>query len=62
MKNLHKLSFIFAIILASCSTEKQNEETKEFSFQSETFADLKILKYQIPGFDKLNLKLFKKLC
>jgi len=56
MKNLQKLSFIFAIILASCSTEKQNEETKEFSFQSETFADLKILKYQIPGFDKLNLK------
>ncbi|MEJ6712202.1 MAG: dihydrofolate reductase [Flavobacteriales bacterium] len=56
MKNLQKLSFIFAIILASCSTEKQNEETKEFSFLSETFADLKILKYQIPGFDKLNLK------
>ena len=56
MKNLQKLGFIFAIILASCSTEKQNEETKEFSFQSETFADLKILKYQIPGFDKLNLK------
>lgn len=56
MKNLQKLSFIFAIILASCATEKQNEETKEFSFQSETFADLKILKYQIPGFDKLTLK------
>jgi len=48
MKNLHKLSFIFAIILASCSTEKQNEETKEFSFQSETFADFENIKISNP--------------
>ena len=31
-------------------------ESKEFVWNPENFADIKIIRYQIPGFDKLNLK------
>ena len=54
MKKIFNLSFSLAILLASCTqTEKVNED---FSFQTETFADLKIIRYQVPGFEKLSLQ------
>ena len=36
--------------------ETQKVESEDFEFLSEQFADLKILRYQIPGFDQLNLQ------
>ena len=45
------LFFIFSLL--SCT--KIAENGNKFSYFSEQFADLKILRYQIPGFDKLTL-------
>jgi len=54
---------IICIILASFSltfaenTEKNKmKEDKNFKYQTEQFADLAILRYQVPGFEKLSLK------
>lgn len=56
MKKILNLSFAAAILLASC-TQKVEVEVKEyFQFQVETFADLKLIRYQVPGFDKLSLQ------
>lgn len=43
--------------LISCSDNagKKSSETDDFSFLSEQFADLKILRYQVPDFDSLSL-------
>ncbi|WP_109829983.1 dipeptidyl-peptidase 3 family protein [Reichenbachiella versicolor] len=50
---------VFAILVACNNTEENNtattENLEEFQFLSETFADLKILRYQIPDFKKLTL-------
>ena len=55
--------FLMASLLFSCqksekieTTQVQNETAKDFEYLSEQFADLKILRYQIPGFDQLSLK------
>ena len=48
LKYIFLITFIFSI---SCSI---NDKT-EFNFFSEQFADIKILRYQVPGFDELNL-------
>ena len=47
------LLFVF-IFFISCSSPI--EEKSDFNFFSEQFADLKILRYQVPGFDELNLE------
>ncbi len=52
MKNLLLLNFLLVFSLFSCNT---NETTEEFDFFSEQFADVKVLRYQIPGFDELTL-------
>ena len=36
-------------------TENVMENTKEFKYLLEQFADLKIMRYQVPGFDELSL-------
>ncbi|MFB6306562.1 MAG: dihydrofolate reductase [Flavobacteriales bacterium] len=58
----------FAILLQSCSgnkkDEKKNESSKkekqeksdDFQYKVEKFADIKILRYKIPDFDKLDLQ------
>lgn len=60
-----KSTIIFAIIminmlLQSCSTgqkhEQQTAQVDTFTYFVEQFADLKILRYQVPGFDTLSLK------
>jgi len=48
-------------VLFSCSNNtKENKNNKEaqaaFKYEVEQFADVKILRYQIPGFDELSLK------
>ena len=47
------LLFVF-IFFISCSSPIK--EKSDFNFFSEQFADLKILRYQVPGFDELNLE------
>jgi dipeptidyl-peptidase-3 len=60
-----KLKYIAYLLLAvilfpSCGNQqpkpKQENKKSTFKYQAEQFADLKILRYQIPGFDKLSLK------
>ncbi|MFQ3182418.1 MAG: dipeptidyl-peptidase-3 [Polaribacter sp.] len=48
-------SFAITILFASCAIEKE-EEVKEFEHFVEQFADIKILRYDIPGFQELTLK------
>ena len=37
------------------TANQQNAQTDTFQYVSEQFADLRILRYQVPGFDKLTL-------
>jgi dipeptidyl-peptidase-3 len=54
--------FFFGLIscfmLLSCNSTDRSKENKEenFSFVLEQFADLRVLRYQVPGFDSLSLK------
>lgn len=57
MKKLF-LFFVFTAIIFACSLpqEKATETiNEEFQYMTEQFADLKILRYKIPGFDQLSL-------
>ncbi|MEO2085099.1 MAG: dihydrofolate reductase [Marinoscillum sp.] len=51
-KILILLFFIFSLL--SCTNLSENKNENKFSYFSEQFADLKILRYQIPGFDELS--------
>lgn len=58
---LHNTLFIMAITLFySCNEQVAEKEKKEvadeFVWQTEQFADIKIIRYQIPGFEKLSLQ------
>ncbi|WP_405575927.1 dipeptidyl-peptidase 3 family protein [Winogradskyella sp. Asnod2-B02-A] len=62
IKSLFKVC-LFALLIVSCKndTKEQPIETVEvvetdFSFNVEEFADIKVLRYQIPGWDNLTLK------
>lgn len=60
-----KLSIIMIIpiLLLSCgqesgeteSTETEEVQEEEFQFKADRFADLQVLRYQVPGFDDLSL-------
>jgi len=60
MKIKHFLSILIVTILLASCTEKVQEkklvQEKEFNYLVDQFADLKILRYQIPGFEELTLK------
>ncbi|MBR9914274.1 MAG: dihydrofolate reductase [Algicola sp.] len=55
---------IFASIMYSCGDDKKTQEpematvekTSDFDYNVEQFADIKILRYQIPGWENLTLK------
>lgn len=59
MKKFHLILIaIMSLSIFSCQEgEKQTakEETEDFQFLSEQFADLRIMRYQIPGFEELSL-------
>ncbi len=56
MKLKHTLVFFMtALLLISCSKDNTPKE-KKFDYLAEQFADVKILRYQVPGFDNLSLK------
>lgn len=57
--NFKYLAILFtSVVLASCSSEPaaENDEPAEdeFVWQTEEFADVKIIRYQIPGWEKLS--------
>jgi len=53
-------TLVITALLFSCSTENKEDTKKEsateFNYVVEQFADIKVLRYQIPGFDELTLK------
>lgn len=67
MKKVSWLIVALSVFMISCNTSETNSETEnmakeetaessEFQWQTEQFADLRILRYQIPGWDKLSLQ------
>ncbi|MCB9024261.1 MAG: dihydrofolate reductase [Lentimicrobiaceae bacterium] len=58
MKKLIFLSLIvMSIFSTSCNEEKKSgNQEQDFKFLLEQFADLKIMRYQVPGFDSLSLQ------
>jgi len=49
---------VFTLAAGACTTNGKKKEVKEdqpFKVQTEQFADAKILRYQVPGFDSLSL-------
>ena len=51
--------FLIAMVLASCETGDKKDtvkEASEFNHFVEQFADIKVLRYNIPGFEELSLK------
>ncbi len=66
MKRINLLSLGLAVALGACqptnnesNTELSNEmkeEHSDFQWETEQFADLRILRYQVPGWDKLSLQ------
>ncbi len=57
IKSIILLSTIFLLFGCGKETKKTNmEQTDNFKYQTEQFADLEILRYQVPGFNELSLK------
>ncbi len=53
--------FLVSILLFSCNKEKSVSKSTEkgtivFEYEAEQFADIKVLRYQIPGWENLSLK------
>jgi len=56
MKLKHTLVLLMlSIFFVSCS-KNDNKKQKKFNYFSEQFADVKILRYKVPGFNKLSVK------
>jgi len=56
MKLKHTLVlFLTTLLFISCAKENKSKDEK-FKYLTEQFADVKILRYKVSGFDKLSLK------
>ncbi|NNE32746.1 MAG: dihydrofolate reductase [Winogradskyella sp.] len=59
LKSILKICFL-ALIIVACKEDAKTETVKktsdEFSYNVEQFADIKILRYKIPGWENLSLK------
>ncbi len=56
MKKLIFMSLLTALVgLSACDSTKKTENS-DFNYVVDTFADLQILRYQVPGFDELSLQ------
>lgn len=56
---MRKIAFTLVtmvLIMMSACEKKQMEETKEFKYEVDEFADLQILRYKVPGFEELSLQ------
>lgn len=51
------LSVMTAIAFTACTGNKtaSSEKAQSFSYEVDKFADLQILRYQVPGFESLTL-------
>jgi len=56
MKLKLSLLFLMTVLLFSACKKDAVKSEKEFAYFSEQFADLKILRYKVPGFENLSLK------
>jgi len=56
MKYLVYIILFVVVLISGCAKQKE-----EFKVKTEQFADLQILRYQVPGFEKLDLKQKKLL-
>jgi len=61
MRKIAVLFLLFSTLFWSCQPQKTKEDNKgpasadDFIYLSEQFADIKIIRYQIPGFEQLSL-------
>ncbi|MCD4682065.1 MAG: dipeptidyl peptidase 3, partial [Bacteroidales bacterium] len=62
-KQILSIIVIITIMMVACNTgqktettDKQMEQKDDFKYLLEQFADLKIMRYQVPGFDELTLE------
>lgn len=56
MKKLIFMSLLTALVgLTACDSTKKTEKS-DFNYVVDTFADLQILRYQVPGFEELSLQ------
>jgi dipeptidyl-peptidase-3 len=57
LRSILSIALVFSLFF-SCGEDKSEDvkETKEFSYNVEQFADIKILRYKIPGWENLTLK------
>ena len=49
------LLLVLGVAVFACKPEPTKEVKDDFKWTTESFADKKIIRYQVPGFDKLNL-------
>ena len=54
------LSLVALLLASACSEQtpvpQTTEPQQEFRVEAERFADLRVLRYQVPGFDELDLR------
>lgn len=55
MKKLFIFTIAISMTFSACNTSEQNHK-EEFNVFAESFADLQVLRYQVPGFEKLTAK------
>jgi dipeptidyl-peptidase III len=48
--------FLLIVITGLLTMNCSDNNTKEFQWQTDQFADIRILRYEVPGFDSLNLQ------
>ena len=56
LKYIWGFTLITALIFSCADDPKESESEKAFSYNVEQFADIKILRYKIPGWDNLTLE------
>lgn len=56
MKKKLFMGIIGGALLAGCSTKSESQGADSFNYTVEQFADLQLLRYQVPGFEELPLQ------
>jgi dipeptidyl-peptidase-3 len=56
MKTKYLIGMMAIAVLSACKSGEEKKEQGEFKWQVDRFADLKVLRYQVPGWDALSLQ------
>lgn len=57
MKHKIKILAMATILMTACGTKSEKQEaTEEFNYHVDRFADIEVLRYQVPGFEELSLQ------